>query len=174
LYLCYLSKPASHRPIYRAVCRQRARKILQLGIGTGRRALRLIEAASLGRPVSEVEFSGIDLFEARSAMDGPGLTLKMTHRLLRNTVARIRLVPGDPLSALAQIANDLGQVDLVLISARLDPQRLAPAWFYLPRLLHERSQVFIEQSLPGGQQQVRLVPRTEIESLAAVPSRRAA
>jgi hypothetical protein len=166
-YLSHLSKPASDRPIYRAICRERIRKILELGIGVGERAVRMIEVAGRFCSPREIEFSGTDLFEARSAADGPGVTLKMAHRLLGGTGARIQLVPGDPCAGLARVANGLGEVDLVVISARLAPQYLARTWFYVPRLLHDRTQVFLEGLLPGGRKSLRLVTRDEIEALAA-------
>lgn len=166
-YLAHLAKPATDRLIYRTIRRQGVRKTLELGIGMGQRAVRMIEVAALLNPLDEIHFIGIDLFESRSAADGPGVTLKMAHRLLSTTGARIQLVPGDPFSGLSRVANALGQIDLIIISPRLDPRQLARAWFYVPRLLHERSQVFLEKLLPGGRTSLRLVPRGEIDALAA-------
>ena len=178
-YLSYLSQPAHSRPIYRAICRQRVRSILELGIGIGQRAMRMIEVAGCFRPTSEIRFTGLDLFEARAAVDGPGVTLKMAHRLLKATGARIQLVPGDPVRGLSQVANALGKVDVIVVSSRLDPRQLARAWFYVPRLLHGQSQVFIETLVPGGGVSVRSVTRSKIDTLAAaaaaaVAGRRAA
>lgn len=173
-YLSYLSRPPSDRPVYRAIRRHCLRKILELGIGAGERALRMIEVAGLCCPPRQIEFSAVDLFEARSAADGPGMTLKMAHRLLGGTRARVQLVPGDPHVGLARVANSLGRLDLVVISARLDPGHLGRAWFYVPRLLHDRTQVFLERLLPGGRRSLRLVARDEIETLAAAGTLRRA
>ncbi len=128
----------------------------------------MIEVAGRFHPASATEFTGVDLFESRSAADGRGMTLKMAHRLLGTTGVRVRLIPGDLFSALSSSANSLERIDLVVVSARLDPRSLAKAWFYVPRLLHEESQVFQEKSLPGGGAQIRLVGCEEIEALAAV------
>lgn len=165
-YLSYLSTPVSDRPIYRAICRHRVRKILELGIGNGQRAARMIELAGLFRPLPQIEFSGLDLFESRSAADGPGMSLKTAHRLLARTGARILLIPGDPYTGLAACASRLGPMDLVVISARLDPQSLARAWFYLPQLLHDRTQVFQERRLPSGGTCSHPVAVDEIRALA--------
>jgi hypothetical protein len=174
-YLSFLSTPASDRPIYRAIRRQRVRKILELGVGTGQRAVRMIELAALSHPLSAIEFNGIDPFESRSAADGPGMSLKMAHRLLGRTGARIQLIPGNPSTALARSARFWGQFDLVVISARLDFRDLARAWFYVPRMLHDRTQVFQERLLPGGETTSRLVDADEIRALAtAAVVRRAA
>jgi len=131
-------------------------------------------AARSSRSAGDVHYTGIDPFEARSTADGPGLSLKMAHRLMNGTGARIRLVPGDPLSALARTANSLGSTDLVVISHRQDPQSLAGAWFYLPRLLYPGSVVFAEQRVPGGGLALQVVSLGEIERLAAAATRRAA
>ena len=134
----------------------------------------MIEVAALRKPLDEIQFTGIDLFESRSSADGPGVTLKMAHRLLTATGARVQVVPGDPLSGLSRVANTLGQIDLIIFSPRLNPKQLARAWFYVPRLLHDRSQVLVEELLPGGRTSSRLVPRNEIDALAAAASPRRA
>ncbi|MBN2477071.1 MAG: hypothetical protein JXB62_20860 [Pirellulales bacterium] len=125
----------------------------------------MIEVACWNRVPSAVRYTAIDLFEARTAVDGPGVSIKKAHRLLSATGARIRLVPGDPFIGLAEAANTLGQVDLIVVSSRLDPRALARAWFYVPRLLHLRSQVFLETSKPAGRQSIRLLDRSEINDL---------
>ena len=176
LYLSHLSLPATDRPVYREILRRKSQRILELGIGVGQRAVRMIEVAARGHVRSAIEYTAVDLFEDRSACDGPGVTLKMAHRLLKATGARIQLVPGDPEAALSRVANSLGQVDLMVISRRLDSRRLAGAWFYVPRLLHRQSSVFLEQSTPGGGASIRLLQRDRIEELAIVAAapRRAA
>jgi hypothetical protein len=135
----------------------------------------MIELASCGVPVGEVRYTGVDPFEGRSEMDGPGMTLKMAHRLLKATGARVQFVPGEIPAALARTANMLGLIDLLVIAGRLPPQQLAQAWFYVPRLLHEQSQVFLEKVLPTGRTAMQQVARDEIETWAtATRHRRAA
>ena len=135
----------------------------------------MIEAASLHVPQGRIHYTGIDLFEARSSMDGPGVTLKMAHRLLKATGARTQLLPGDPLTALSREANCLTGTDLVIISARQDRSSLARAWFYVPRMLHPGSQVYVEEVGRGGRPPVlrRLAP-DEIARLATPAPRRQA
>ncbi|HUT12017.1 MAG TPA: hypothetical protein VMY42_16065 [Thermoguttaceae bacterium] len=139
-----------------------------MGIGIGQRAARMIEAAARFFPHCEIRYIGIDPFEARSAVDGPGVTLKMAHRLLSRTGARIRLIPGDPSTALDGSANTLGQVDLIVISSRLDPAHLAKGWLYVPRLLHEESRVFLERTRPGGRTFLEAIAPSEIQALASL------
>ncbi|MGA2032339.1 MAG: hypothetical protein ABSG68_08800 [Thermoguttaceae bacterium] len=173
LHLIHLSKPVADRPVYREIQRLKARSILEIGIGTGQRSLRMIQLASHSCPLSEIRFTGVDLFEGRSATDRPGLSLKAAHCLLKPTGARILLVPGTPYDALARVANSLGKVD-VLVLAPGPEMSLTPAWFYIPRLLDEHSRVLLETSAPGTDTVLRLVERAEIERLATSVRHRAA
>lgn len=148
LYLAYLSKPASERCLYRALARSRAASIVEIGIGMGYRSLRLIDVASRFSREKPVQFAGIDLFEARPAIS-PGMTLKRAHRVLTATQARVRLVPGDPFTALARTANSLTGTDFVVISADQDGNSVAQAMFYLPRMIRPESHVFVEETISG-------------------------
>jgi hypothetical protein len=135
----------------------------------------MIEAARLRASVGQICYTGVDQFEARTAADGPGVTLKTAHRLLRATGARIRLLPGDPLMALSRAANGLAGTDLVVISAGHDPDVLAGAWFYLPRMLHGGSRVLVEEASRQGDGTVfRPMTVEGIGRLAAAASRRRA
>ena len=168
LYFSYLSKPSFDRPVYRAIQKQRARRILELGVGIGLRARRMIEVAAMFTPVGNVHYAGVDLFEARTVAHGRGVTLKTAHRLLSATGARVRLLPGDPFTALSRAANRLEGTDLVVVSAHQDPDSLARAWLYFPRMLGSGSLVLIEETKPSGNGLVlRPVRAAEIADLAA-------
>lgn len=175
-HLAYFSKPASDRVIYRAIRRTRARKILELGVRAGQRARRMIEVATrcAGGPVS---YAGIDLFELREPAENDGHSLKEAHSLLKPTGARVRLIPGDPFTALARMANEIGPCDLVVIASDQPAESLERAWFYVPRLLHAATSVFIER--PSSEQtpaRFELLAHDEIRRRAArrAPRRRAA
>jgi hypothetical protein len=105
---------------------------VELGVGMGRLSLRLIEVAQMFAGEDRVRYVGIDLFEARPAIS-PGMTLKRAHRLFRATGADSRLIPGDPLTALARAANSLANTDFVVIAADQDGSSVAQSMFYLPR-----------------------------------------
>jgi hypothetical protein len=134
----------------------------------GRRSLRLIQLARMFAGEDRVRYVGVDLFEARPAIC-PGLTLKRAHQLLRGTGAESRLIPGDPLTALARAANSLANTDFVVIAADQDPRSVAQSMFYLPRMIHADSQVFLEETIPDANETHfrRLLP-VEIANLAAV------
>ena len=173
-YLLHLSKPASDRLVYREIRRLKARKVVELGLGTGERAAHVIEVLKEFHEVRDIHYTGIDLFEARTAADGPGISLRAAHCLLKATGARIQLVPGTVREALSRIANGVSQVDVLLISGHIRPEHLTQAWFFLPRMIHAQTQVFQETLLPGGGTAMRLLAAQEVEQLAAQGQRRAA
>ena len=175
VHLGYLSNPPEARCLYRAVWRHRVASIVEIGMGLGLRSRRLISTAHSVNPGQPIRFTGIDMFEARPD-DSPGMTLKRAHRELKPLVSRLQLVPGDPFSALARTANSLGDTDLVVISADQDEESLERAWFYLPRMLHANSLVFVEQasSKPGKSVFCQLEMKQIDSRASAVASRRAA
>ncbi|MEA1949954.1 MAG: hypothetical protein U9N87_01100 [Planctomycetota bacterium] len=134
----------------------------------------MIETAQLVSPDAEIHFTGIDPFEARCAGDGPGVSLKLAHRQLSATGAKVKLIPGDPLSALARAANSLGNTDIVIISAPQNLSEMDAAWFFVPRILHADSVLFEEQGQLGGQMLLKSVSPQEIAKRAGEISRRRA
>jgi hypothetical protein len=166
-FLAHLSSPTWDRVVYRAIAQRQARRIMELGIGEGRRAMRMIDAAARFTAVSEIQYIGMDHFEDRKEDDGPGLSLKAAHRVLTRSGAKIKLVPGDPLRSLARIANELGQIDVLVISAQTEAERLGRVWYFVPRLLHAQSRILIEQVLPGGKRAMLAASSRDVEAWAA-------
>jgi hypothetical protein len=167
LYLSYFSKPAGLRPLYRLLCKRRRRepirKITELGVGRAERTVRLLELCAGD---DAALYTGIDLFEARRETDGPGLSLKAAHKKLAATGVKTKLIPGDPHSALARSANALADQDLIVISADLDREALAKAWFYVPRMLHDSTLVF-EEAIVEGAPVLQPVSHDEVARRAA-------
>ena len=163
LYLFHLSKPSTDRLIYQTIYEENLRRILEIGIGEGERALRMIEVGEMRTPTDQIHYSGIDEFESRRSKDSHGLTLKAAHRALHSTGVRVRLLPGDPLAALSRAANGLGKIDLIVVSAQVDQEAMANAWFFIPRLLCAESLVFIEElEKPGAGIRLRRLSHDEI------------
>ncbi len=173
-YLLHLSKPASDRLVYREIRRLKARKVVELGLGNGQRAVHIIEVLKEFHEVRDIHYTGVDLFEARTAADGPGISLREAHCLLKATGARIQLVPGAVGEALSRIANGVSQVDVLVISGCTRPEQLSQAWFFLPRMIHARTQVFQETLSGDGSTAMRLLAAQEVAQLAAQADRRAA
>jgi predicted O-methyltransferase YrrM len=172
-YLVYFSQPASDRICYRTIRKRKSRRILEVGIGTGLRSLRMLEAAKFYSPIEQIVYVGIDPFEGDCAPSGPRITLKTAYRLLRATGAKVRLLPGDSGCVFAKYANALGTFDLVVISGAEKTRFDSASWFYLPRMLSKDSRVLLADRRASGNS-FRQIPLAEIQSLADAARRRAA
>lgn len=171
IYLCHFSKPVADRELYRTARKQKITSIVEIGLGQMARTRRLLEMVAEKTPLEQVRFAGVDLFEARDP-SLPGVALKQAHNELRPLVGKLQLVPGDVFSALARSANSLAGSDLVIIGSAADAGALAKAWFYLPRMLHDRSIVYLEEPGENGSaSRFRLLKRLEIEQLASTAAR---
>lgn len=142
-YWKYISKPAQDRLVYRLIDRGEVTSITEIGVGNGLRAERMIAFAQRHHRPDQIRYAGLDLFEARPA-DSPGLSLKEAYRRLNSTGVQVRLIPGELLCGLLRSANTLLKTDLVVVNAEADPAAMEPAWFYFPRMLHEKSTVLLE------------------------------
>lgn len=173
-YLARFSRPASDREIYRHIGRAKVRSILEIGLGSVSRAINMLELAA-GHAEGELRYSAIDYFDARQVEHGAPLPIKEAHRALKPTGAQVRLLPGDAFSVLGRQANALGAYDLVLIASEYQNDSLERAWFYFPRIVHEKSRVLLETLDPeSGAVGYRAVDRGEISNLALPQGRRAA
>jgi hypothetical protein len=166
-------KPAADRALFRLLYERRVTTIVEIGLGTGQRAERMIRLAmKLGDGL--VRYTGIDLFEARPPFS-PGLTYKCAHRLLMATGAQVKLVPGDPLSALGRVANGLRGTDLLIVSADQDEAALSRAWFFVPRMLHADSRICLEEPQAANKgTRFRVIQPEDVELLAAAGSLKSA
>lgn len=173
--LAHFSKPVADHPLYQAIRQRQVRSILEIGLGAGQRAQRMIELASQAVEPSQISYVGIDLFEMRPAAQ-PGLSLKVAHRTLQRLGVKSRLIPGDPHSALALKANELSGIELVVIGLDVDVASLNRAWFYLPRTLAtDCIALRAVASKDADGYRLETLLRADIERLAAKgPRRRAA
>lgn len=144
-HLLHFSQPSSERLIYQIACETRCRRILEIGLDGARRAQRLLQTMAYWRELKgpealqPVEYLGIDLFEA-----GNGPSLKDVYCLLRSGGAKVRLLPGEPLGTLARWSNEIGPVDLLLLSNSGGWQQSPRFWYFVPRLMSETSILLVE------------------------------
>lgn len=147
LWLTRFSKPSGERVIHRFALRARPKRILELGLGTLRRTERMLSLLQAGSG-DPVQYVGLDRFEGRLPADPPGVTLKQAHQRL-HALGRVQLVPGNVDTSLARLCNHLGVFDLVLVAADNDPRHLERGWFFVQRLVNDRTTVLVE-SVDGG------------------------
>jgi hypothetical protein len=171
-HLAYLSQPAADRVIYRALHKRPVHTIVELGVGTALRAQRMIAVASGTQPGEAIHYTGVDFFEDRPATS-PGIGLRDAFRLLRQTRARVRLIPGDPFTALARCSNDLPPTDVLIVGADQDREALSRAWMFVPRMIHADSLIFVQEVDADGQPgRFERLTLPQVERLAAHPARR--
>lgn len=170
-YLLYFSQPAADRAVYKAVTARKVRAIVEIGIGLAGRTQRLLEIAAWRRDCLPLRYTAIDLFEARPS-HAPGVSLKQAFAQLRLPSVKVQLVPGDPYSALRRVANSLTGTDLLLIAGDQDPESLARAWAWLPRMLTPQSLIFVEEpAVKAKQKQWRSLTLQEIDQRASNANR---
>jgi hypothetical protein len=171
--IAYFSQPAADRVIYRALHKQPVYNIVELGVGCAVRAQRMIAVATRDDSDGEIHYTGIDFFEDRPS-SSPGITLKQAYQTLRQLSASVRLVPGDPYTALARVSNTLTDTDLLVIGADQDADALSRAWMFVPRMIHDETLIFLQKTDDRGNPS-RFVQLTanQVDELAGVGLRSA-
>lgn len=169
-YLAYFSQPAGERVLYKTLRNAKCHSVVELGIGMTTRTQRLFEVLRRYGDGQAMRYTGIDLFEARTSA-APGLKLKAAFQALQNLGTKPQLVPGDPYSALSRVANTLPGTDLLIVSADQDAASLARAWFYVPRMLHPASLVFVER--PGADGKSSTFERLTVDAVAQLAAAQA-
>jgi hypothetical protein len=164
-YLAHFSRPKSVRQLYRLVKQRQFCRIVEIGISDLARSVAIVEVAQRFAVGKTVLFTGIDLFEARTP-EMPRLSLKEAYRPLHATGAKVRLAPGAPGTSLAAAANAHQNTDLILISGCVADSDLDAAWFYVPRMLHARSEVMREQYVAGRESTFARIAASEIAERA--------
>jgi hypothetical protein len=165
LWLTWFSRPAAERVVHRLALGQKPQRILEIGVGTLVRTVRLLELVRSRAGGGDVQYVGLDPFESRQPGDSPGVTLKAAHRRLHG-LARVQLVPGDTDVSLSRLCNHLGAFDFVLVSADSDPGRLDRSWFFIRRMVNERTTILAE-ARSGAGTSWNIVPKSRVDELAA-------
>ena len=163
IYWSRFAQPANERILFRSILSGPPQKILELGLGDGCRAERLIQLTRrLG--IADLRYVGVDLFEARS--EGVrGIGLKKAYTNLVSLGADVKLIPGSADLVLPRISNAMQQNDLLLIDAGEATQNMQEAWFYLPRMLAGNARAFEAVQL-NGMRTWRPVAMAELQARA--------
>src|SRR5688500_19009784 len=150
LWTYYFSTPVADRPLHQPLAGKAIRSLVEIGVPDVRRTLRLWDLLAERPENLALKYTRCDLFDARLSAPPP-LPLEPAFAELRRDGTQMKLVPGDPQSALHRVANSLMGTDLRLISANLDAQSLARAWTWMPRMLHAGTIIFQESTAADGQ-----------------------
>jgi hypothetical protein len=164
IYLTRFSRPAQNREIYRELYRAKPTSLFVLGVDSLPFVQELTELMHGWKPSERVRLALLDPFDARPA-GTPRLTLRETNAHFADKPVRLTLHPGDPATALPRIANQLGVADAILLSPSIDPAEFAPAWYFLPRLMHPES-TLIEGTATESGPSYRCVTAEEVSRRA--------
>lgn len=140
----HFAQLAEDRICYQIIQKQKFTSILEIGIEDGIRSERMIQVALRAAGIRPVHYVGIDLFEGNTDPEVEPLTLKEAHTQLGALGARVKLIPGETFSALSRIANQLKDIELVIIGFDQDPDVVERCWAYLPRFLTENAVVLLQ------------------------------
>ena len=110
---------------------------------------------------ANVRYTGVDAFEANPSHQ---ITLKDCHQKLSFLDAKLQLVPGDLACSVQRIANSHVRTDMLVISSSYHTDDLDQIWFYVPRMLHAASIVFL-QDRNDSQGYFEQLGRLEIERI---------
>lgn len=157
-----LSKPASDRAIYQKIKKLQARSIVEIGLGDGVRAERIVQVAQKFGAGQTVKYTGIDLFDGRSEDQSPLKLIEM-HKRLTTLGVKPQLVPGNLASSIQRIANSHTRTDLMIVSAGFEQAELDASWFFVPRMLCAGSFLMLQNEANGA---FKTLSRLEIERLA--------
>jgi hypothetical protein len=136
--LLNLSRPAGHRPLYKAVRGAQLRSVLDFEFGHGDRARTLIAWLKETSGQIPVRYVAVDRFEAQPG----GLPLKSAHRLLTSLGTKPLLVPDEPAAAMPRVAHTIGAVDLLICPSGWSAIAASP---FLNRVVHERTIVLASE-----------------------------
>lgn len=149
-FLTKLSSPASDRPLWKHLLSSPVSSILQLGMGNGQQAVKVLQLAALHPHDGPIRFAGVDLFESAN-QPSQHLKLKEAHRLCAEAGVKAHLIPGDFRMALPRVAVTILPSDLVIINQAYEVgcegYEVLNAW--LPRLIHPSSRVFAKNGKSG-------------------------
>ena len=159
VYLAHFSQPRTERQLYRLAKVHKICRIVEVGIYNVERTMALIAVAQRFADQGQVSYTGLDWFDARPS-DLPSLTLKAAHRALQSTGTVARLVPGDPARNIAAVANAHQHTGLILLSSIVPDCLLAPAWFYLPRMVDADTVVLRERIDAARRPTFEMLPKS--------------
>ena len=135
--------------IYKTIKRHNVRSIVEFGVADGQRSEKLIRVAQKFTD-EPILYTGIDLFESRNE-DQPQVSLIEMHKRLKKTGAKIKLVPGDPESSTARVANSLCGTDLILLTLETELADLDRFWFFFPRMVHDETMMLVQSGKDSGE-----------------------
>jgi hypothetical protein len=160
-YLLHLARPAHIRQLYRRVCTQPPKSLMELGI-IPQRTLTLLQIIRHAAKGICPRYVAVDEFEC--GQNGAPVSLKAIYRMLRRFDIEPRLLPGSIESIPASWANQITDVDLVVIWHDINLNSGSRAQLLLPRMLSPTGEIWCQRSSQGRHHWL-VITKAELERL---------
>lgn len=152
VHLKYAKRPRRYRQILREIRRRRPASIVEIGVYQGVRAVEMIEAASIDRDASEIDYFGFDLFEEMTSdifeqeLSKWPSTEQQVRQKLQETGAQISLHKGFTSDTLPAFVEEQGgrKIDFVFIDGGHAIDTIRSDWDSVSRLIGAESLVLFD------------------------------
>jgi predicted O-methyltransferase YrrM len=140
--------PSRYRHLEATVKALRAKRILEVGVWNGERALDMISMAH--RFHDQVEYVGFDLFEDldeetyKYELSKKPPTEAYIRELLTASGATVTLYRGNTLHTLPKATKELPPVDFIFIDGGHHPETIQNDWNYCKQLMHKGTVVIFD------------------------------
>lgn len=140
--------PKRYKHLYKSIKKIKAKKILEIGVWNGKRAVKMIETA---RKLNEdVEYYGFDLFDDLSEdaykkeMSKRPPSQDSVQNILDTTGAKITLHAGNTLESLPKAVASLPKMDFIFIDGGHSNETVKSDWEAVSVLMHKESIVIFD------------------------------
>ena len=169
-WLLHFAHPSHVRLLYQQVYSHPPQSLMEFGV-VPQRTLTLLQLIRCGPAEQWPRYAAVDEFE--SAQDVNSVNLKEFYRTLRGLGIEPRLLPGNLESISPCWANQVRDIDLLVVWGNRELARESRAWLFLPRMLSEHGQIWWE-SLARGKPSWHVIPKEKAQRLAEDVLRRRA
>jgi predicted O-methyltransferase YrrM len=129
----------SHPYLNEYIREHNCRRIMEVGVYTGKNAVRMVEAALENVAVpEEVEYYGFDFFANAGA--------ERVGRELEKLGCTFKLFEGNTLDALPGAVDLLPKMDLIFIDGGKSFREATSDWEHAERLVHDRTAVYVHNA----------------------------
>ncbi len=147
-YYVTFKAPKRYHHLYDTIREVKARKILEIGVWNGKRAVEMITVAK--EHIHDVAYFGFDLFEDLGESGYMNELSKMppteaeVANLISATGATVKLFRGNTLTSLPQSVPTLPKMDFIFIDGGHSVDTIASDWKYIQELMHEGTVVIFD------------------------------
>ncbi len=145
-----LRRPLRYWQIFFLILITRPRRILEIGIWTGDRALTMLRVAKWRSSATDIHYYGCDLFEqmtsAKFSDEKSKWPLPQDEVMarLKPTQAHIHILAGDTMNTLPKLVREEAPMDFIFIDGGHSLETIASDWLWVSRLMHKGTVVVFD------------------------------